>query len=282
MANSRWIWMSPLLAVCAIMALGAPMSWSAGQSPTVPKLPIGVSPQLYALTTPPAPVPTPEKAALGKLLFHDKRLSSDGTVSCDTCHDVDRGFTDHRPDNATSAGVGGKRGARNSPTVLDAMFQASQFWDGRAATLEEQAKLPMVNPVEMGETPQAIVATVRGIPDYARSFQTLYGHDATYDDIASAIGALSARSIPAIRRSTVSLPATPTPSTPPPSAAGRSSTARRAAPIATSSTRSIRCSPIRSSTTSASPRISRISTSSRARPPRSSAISAPSRSTSSR
>lgn len=189
MANSRWIWMSPLLAVCAIMALGAPMSWSAGQSPTVPKLPIGVSPQLYALTTPPAPVPTPEKAALGKLLFHDKRLSSDGTVSCDTCHDVDRGFTDHRPDNATSAGVGGKRGARNSPTVLDAMFQASQFWDGRAATLEEQAKLPMVNPVEMGETPQAIVATVRGIPDYARSFKTLYGHDATFDDIASAIGA---------------------------------------------------------------------------------------------
>jgi cytochrome c peroxidase len=189
MAISRWTWMSPLLVASMTLALGASMSWPSDQQPATAKLPIGVSPQLYGLTTPPALVPTPEKAALGKLLFHDKRLSSDGTVSCDTCHDVDKGFTDHRPDNATSAGVGGKRGARNAPTVLNAMFHASEFWDGRAATLEDQAKLPIVNPVEMGETPDAVVAAVRGIPDYAQAFKTLYGHDATFDDVASAIGA---------------------------------------------------------------------------------------------
>jgi cytochrome c peroxidase len=81
-------------------------------------------------------------------------------------------------------------GQRNSPTVLNALFQATQFWDGRAATLEDQAKLPILNPIEMGmSSPEAVVAKVRGIPEYRNDFQKVYGREATYDDIASAIAA---------------------------------------------------------------------------------------------
>lgn len=164
---------------------------SKAAKPTIPaNLPTGVSRELYAISVPPDRVPKPEAASLGDKLFHEKRLSSDGTVSCDTCHDTNAGFTDHRADNATSAGVGGQHGSRNSPTVLNAMFQALQFWDGRAVTLEDQAKLPILNPVEMGQkNPAVVVATVRAIPEYATAFKSLYGRDATYDDIASAIAA---------------------------------------------------------------------------------------------
>ncbi len=121
------------------------------QSPSAApqQFPLGVSAELYAISVPKGEQPTRPEVDLGQKLFNDKRLSSDGTVACATCHDPDKGFTDHRADNATSAGVGGQHGQRNSPTVLNAMFHASEFWDGRAATLEDQAKLPILNPVEM-------------------------------------------------------------------------------------------------------------------------------------
>jgi cytochrome c peroxidase len=150
-----------------------------------PKLPIGVSPQLYAIAVPPGREPTPEMAALGEMLFTDKRLSIDNTVSCSTCHDPAKGFVDHK---VTSEGVGGQRGTRNAPTILNAMFQASMFWDGRAATLEDQAKLPILNPIEMGQkSPDDVVAKVRGIPELAEPLKRLNGRDPTYDDIAAAI-----------------------------------------------------------------------------------------------
>ena len=123
-------------------------------------------------------------------MFDDKRLSGDDSVACKTCHEPTKGFTDHRGNSATSAGVQDKHGQRNAPTVLNAMFQASQFWDGRSPTLEEQAKLPILNPVEMGQkTPEDVVTKVAKIPEYSDAFKTLFGREPTYDDIAAAIAA---------------------------------------------------------------------------------------------
>lgn len=163
----------------------APPSFSMAH---VPKdLPIGVSPTLYALSVSPGKVPTPDKVALGDKLFNDVRLSIDNTVSCSTCHEPKRGFVDHK---VTSEGVGKQRGQRNAPTVLNAMFGETQFWDGRAPTLEEQAKLPILNPIEMGQkSPADVVAKVRGIPEYVDSFQKVFGREVNYDDLASAIAA---------------------------------------------------------------------------------------------
>ena len=90
---------------------------------------------------------TPEKIALGKQLFFDPRFSSTGTVSCNSCHNVMAGGDDSR---SVSTGVHGKTGPRNAPTVWNAAFHSVQFWDGRAPSLEEQAKGPVVAGVEMG------------------------------------------------------------------------------------------------------------------------------------
>ncbi|HTV32118.1 MAG TPA: cytochrome c peroxidase [Methylocella sp.] len=153
-------------------------------------LPLGVSPQLFALSVPVGGEAGSQLAALGETLFNDKRLSVDDTVACATCHDPIKGFVDHRGNAATSAGVRDQHGQRNAPTVLNAMFQTSQFWDGRAASLEEQAKLPILNPVEMGQkNPDDVVAKIAKIPEYAQAFQSLLGRSPTYDDIAGAIAA---------------------------------------------------------------------------------------------
>lgn len=148
--------------------------------------PLGISRTIFAIAVPDGP-PRPEVVALGDKLFNDKRLSADDSVACATCHDPKRGFVDHR---ATAEGIRKQVGKRNSPTVLAAMFNATQFWDGRAPTLEEQAKLPILNPIEMGQkTPEDVVAKVRGIPEYAQQFRTVFGRDVTYDDLAAAIAA---------------------------------------------------------------------------------------------
>jgi cytochrome c peroxidase len=155
--------------------------------PTAPALPIGVSRVLWEISVPAAVTPTPEKIALGEKLFRDKRLSVDDTVACSTCHDPAKGFVDHK---ALAEGIGAPKvhGQRNSPTVLNAMFNATQFWDGRVPTLEEQAKLPILNPIEMGQkSPDDVVVKVRKLSDYTPLFQRAFGHEATYDDIASAI-----------------------------------------------------------------------------------------------
>jgi cytochrome c peroxidase len=160
------------------------------QVPLKPALPLGISPQLYALAVASGREPTAQLAALGEKLFNDKRLSVDDTVACATCHDPTKGFSDHRGNSATSAGVKDLHGQRNAPTILNAMFQASQFWDGRAPTLEDQAKLPILNPVEMGQkSPNDVVTKVAKIPEYSDAFKSLFGRDVTYDDIASAIAA---------------------------------------------------------------------------------------------
>lgn len=130
---------------------------------------------------------TPEKIALGQKLFFDGRLSADGTVACATCHDPARAFTDGRP---VSIGIVGRAGQRNSPTVLNALYNKAQFWDGRVETLEKQAKLPIVNPSEMGQpTLDAAVASVAGIEEYGRAFRKAFGRPVNGADLVRAIAA---------------------------------------------------------------------------------------------
>jgi len=129
---------------------------------------------------------TVEKVELGKQLYFDKRLSGDGTVSCATCHDPVKGWTDNSP---VSTGIKGQKGGRSAPTVINSGYALFQFWDGRAATLEEQALGPIQNPIEMGETLPSVVKKLNAIPGYRSQFQKAFGTDATPDAIAKSIAA---------------------------------------------------------------------------------------------
>jgi cytochrome c peroxidase len=142
--------------------------------------------------TAPAPADnptTPEKVELGRMLYFDPRFSSTGTVSCNSCHNLMLGGEDNRN---FSMGVHGKTGGRSSPTVWNAAFASSQFWDGRAATLEDQAKGPVVNPVEMGMSElDAAMERLNAIPGYKPYFVKAFGEDnpMTADNAAKAVAA---------------------------------------------------------------------------------------------
>jgi cytochrome c peroxidase len=128
---------------------------------------------------------TPEKIALGEKLFFDGRLSANGTVACATCHDPRLAFTDGRP---TSVGIGNRVGQRNAPTVLNALYNKFQFWDGRAPTLEKQAALPIVNPVEMGQrTLDSAVARLAADAVYRDRFRRAFGRPPNGSDMLRAI-----------------------------------------------------------------------------------------------
>jgi cytochrome c peroxidase len=147
--------------------------------------PKGLPRDLWEILVPPENPVTPEKVALGRRLYYDKRLSRDGTVSCATCHDPAKGFSDGEQ---VSEGIGGKKGTRNAPTVLNSVFNEFQFWDGRVASLEEQAKGPMINPVEMGmASHDDVVKVVRGVPEYQQAFKAVFGREPGIDDIVAAI-----------------------------------------------------------------------------------------------
>jgi cytochrome c peroxidase len=148
--------------------------------------PKGVDPVAWSSMYVPADnAVTPDRVALGRKLYFDARLSKDGTVSCATCHDVSRGFTDHRN---VSEGVGDHLGRRSAPTTLNAALFQSMFWDGRAPTLEEQAKLPILNPIEMGHPDGAsAMAAIGADPAYKELFQKAYGRAPSYDDVGRAI-----------------------------------------------------------------------------------------------
>jgi cytochrome c peroxidase len=143
------------------------------------------------LGLPALPVPddnpmTDDKIELGKLLYFDKRLSKDGTIACATCHDPTKGWAEHTP---TSTGIGGEVGGANSPTVINAAYATAQFWDGRAASLEEQALGPIENPIEMGHKLEDLVPQLNEISGYKERFQKVFGTDVTSDGIAKAIAA---------------------------------------------------------------------------------------------
>lgn len=126
-----------------------------------------------------------EKAELGRLLYFDKRLSADNSVSCASCHHPKFAFADGQ---AVSTGIKGQKGGRSAPTVFNRAYSLAQFWDGRAATLEDQAKGPMANPIEMGFTHEALVGRLKEAPGYRARFKTVFGtEDFTIDHVAKAI-----------------------------------------------------------------------------------------------
>lgn len=128
------------------------------------------------------------KEELGKKLFFDPRISMDGSISCNSCHNVMNGGSDNRK---VSMGVNGALGSRNSPTIFNAVFLSVQFWDGRAKDLKEQAKGPMTNSIEMGNLDHALVVDrLKKIPGYVEEFQTVFKEEKNpinIDNVASAI-----------------------------------------------------------------------------------------------
>lgn len=116
--------------------------------------------------------PNAAAIALGRKLFFDQRLSADGTISCASCHDPAKGFVDGK---RLAEGIGGRAGTRNAPSLLNAAFNTSQFWDGRRATLEEQALDPLVNPREQGLPGYpALLALLRNDAAYAKAFEAAF------------------------------------------------------------------------------------------------------------
>jgi len=164
----------PALALCLAAALPVHAADDFGGSDYPYALPLG----LKSAPEVPADDPlTDAKVELGKILYFDKRLSRDGTVSCATCHDPAKGWTDRSP---VSTGIKGRKGARSAPTVLNAAYMEVQFWDGRAKTLEDQAKGPIENPVEMGFTHRELADRLAGLAGYAPYFRKAFG-DPTID-----------------------------------------------------------------------------------------------------
>jgi cytochrome c peroxidase len=133
------------------------------------KIPLGLDTNLNFPKDNP---PTPEKVELGRLLYFDKRLSKDGTISCATCHNPKQGWTDNE---VVSTGFHNLKGTRSAPTVINATYMLSQFWDGRAKDLEEQSLGPIINPVEMAHTHEGMVANLNKISGYAPLFQKAFG-----------------------------------------------------------------------------------------------------------
>lgn len=134
------------------------------------------------------PLPEPEvamnKVLLGRRLFHDTRLSGDGTISCASCHSIDNAGAEH---SRTSTGIRGQIGPINSPTVLNSAHNFVQFWDGRAATLEEQAAGPVANPLEMGADWTVVVSTLQASPADVAEFGAIYPDGITQANVTNAI-----------------------------------------------------------------------------------------------
>lgn len=170
---------TPLLLLAAVLTVAVPARAEDAEYPY--KVPLG-------LKAPDVPADNPvtdAKRDLGKALYFDKRLSADGTVSCATCHDPRKGWTDQSP---VSAGIHGQKGGRSAPTVLNSAYYDLQFWDGRAKTLEDQAKGPIQNPIEMGFTHDACVAKLKSIKGYGKLFKAAFGSETIdIDRVAKAI-----------------------------------------------------------------------------------------------
>jgi cytochrome c peroxidase len=127
------------------------------------------------------------KVELGKQLYFDPRISKDGTISCATCHNPEKGWTDNLDG---SIGIKGQKGSRNSPTVLNTVYGRTMFWDGRAPSLEGQAQGPVQNKIEMGDqTYEEIIKRLQTISGYREQFKKVFGTDVTLDGVAKAIAA---------------------------------------------------------------------------------------------
>lgn len=134
----------------------------------------------------------PAKIELGKMLYFDPRLSASQIISCNTCHNVMLGGIDLQE---TSVGHGWGRGVRNAPTVFNSVFNVGQFWDGRASDLAEQAKQPVRQSIEMNNTPERLIATLKSIPAYMKLFEQAFPTDnepLSFENVAKAIEAFEA------------------------------------------------------------------------------------------
>ncbi|MCU1273484.1 MAG: Cytochrome-c peroxidase [Bryobacterales bacterium] len=175
---------SKLMAGALLPAIFLILAFGAEHPPTKsrnPREPLGLVPVVWPKDNP----YTPEKAELGRVLYFDPRLSADGSVSCATCHSPKFAFTDGA---AVSTGIRGQKGNRSAPTVINRAYSLAQFWDGRASTLEEQAKGPMANPLEMGNTHDSIVDNLKKVQGYRVLFAKVFGtEDFTIDQVAKAI-----------------------------------------------------------------------------------------------
>jgi len=186
-------WISSLLPLAFLfLAAGVVLHSGCKKSPPpapaayVLKIPLGLE-QDYSRWIPADNPMTAAKVELGKKLYFDERLSVDGTLSCATCHNPRFGFSNGVQ---FSPGFQGKLGDRNSPTVLNRLYSTAQFWDGRAASLEEQALGPIQNPVEMANSLPAMISNLDKIAGYKAEFAAAFGsEEITADRIAKAIAA---------------------------------------------------------------------------------------------
>ena len=161
-------------------ALRAEVSFA--QKPPAPTFPKGLAALIYPEDNPHLEA----KVELGKQLYFDKRLSKDNTISCASCHDPDKGWSNGE---AFATGVRGQVGGRSAPSIVNSAYSALQFWDGRAAQLEGQALGPIQNPIEMDMPLEEVVAKLNKIEGYRKQFQEIYKTDVTADGIAKALSA---------------------------------------------------------------------------------------------
>lgn len=137
-------------------------------SPVTIETPLGLPPVPIPADNP----PTAESIDLGRKLFYDARLSADDTISCATCHNPALSFTDGLPG---SMGIGKQIGRRNAPTIINSAYYSTLFWDGRAASLEQQAGGPIANPIEMGSSHELSIKKFEKIPEYKKDFDAVFG-----------------------------------------------------------------------------------------------------------
>lgn len=175
------------LAVCAVAILSSWITTPSANAVTATeyklKVPFGLEETAVVI---PADNPlTVQKVELGRILFFDKRLSDDNTIACASCHLAQFGFTDGQP---VSAGIRGQKGGRSAPASINRVFSSVQFWDGRAATLEEQSIGPFTNPIEHGFANYAVMlAKMKKIPGYNMLFLQVFGEDITIGNVGKAI-----------------------------------------------------------------------------------------------
>ena len=186
MTHTLWLLLTfgvPLAGMAFAYQPAEPLTVSASVRSLIPE----VEPAYAELVIPPLPAPVEldeGKVALGRDLFHDPRLSRDGTISCASCHDLARGGADPR---SRSLGVGGAEGKRNSPTVYNSIFNFRQFWDGRSESLWDQVDGPIHDPGEMDMTYEEIVTRLEEDSITRERFVDLYGAGPTADSIRDAI-----------------------------------------------------------------------------------------------
>jgi len=174
MQKMKWV-----AGLCVVSLAGLVVIVKAGDIPAPPK-------GLGAIRFPADNPPSAAKIALGKQLYFDPRLSRDNTVSCASCHDPNKGWSNGE---RFATGVDGKMGGRSAPTIVNVAYNVFQFWDGRAGSLEEQALGPIQNPIEMDLTLPELVKRLNSIPGYRKQFREVFGSDPTAENAGKAIAA---------------------------------------------------------------------------------------------